>query len=210
MHSIGSVAVVFGKRGDTFPIGALDVTEGGAGFVITHDDPNANDFGGLDIAEISGDFNGDGFNDVVFNRSREVQDPYLTPEHLTFVVLGRGELASFSTDELGVADSRGVVVRGSLSTAIVVGDQNADGADDLLTMARGVEILFGRDDVVGISLDDALDTGGAVQLSEDPRFLAATGGADINGDGVLDFALTGGPADDHVHSRVVFGGSFGS
>lgn len=125
----------------------------------------------------AGDFNGDGFSDVIVSDS----------EDAVHVVLGRSGRASI---DLGAIGAGSVPIRlppdSSSPSVAGVGDFNGDGLDDIGVSPNSSEtqfIVFGKTDNTAI---DLADTGTqAIEVSA----TTVRGAGDVNGDGFSDVIL---------------------
>lgn len=152
----------------------------------------------IDVAA-GGDVNGDGFDDfIVTSARREIDNRAL--EGAIFVVFGGSEPRSVGASLLETGTSDGYAIRGPgvdrLRGAVASsGDVNGDGLDDiLLAGAQGAFIVYGKRDFASVFLADvAQGRGGFGYDSPDQPFPSVNGGVanlgDMNGDGLVDFAL---------------------
>lgn len=186
--------------------------------------PEANSFGGWAV-DIGGDFNGDGYDDLVV--TGYAADINGTNAGAVWVVYGRG--SNFPTDVnlAGLNGSNGFRVVGAAAgdnlgfDASMVGDVNGDGYDDLLVGAPGPNaayVLFGTGagmpasvGVTGLNGSNGFALVGGAAFDRLGSSVTAAG--DINGDGYADIVvaayasdLNGSSAGD---SYVVFGKASG-
>ncbi|QDV47603.1 FG-GAP repeat protein [Stieleria neptunia] len=229
--SAGKSYVIYG-RSDS-PIGPLSLgsLDGSSGFQLNG--IAMNDQSGLSVSGV-GDFNGDGFDDLL------VAAPYADPDGRdgageSYLLFGGETLPSVFnfSDMVGAdglqihgtdaGDSSGISVSGA-------GDVNGDGFDDLLIGAVGADgpenvgnsrgetyVVFGRPGTQ-FSLDlSTLDGTGGFRMIGDEDFdlfgQSVSGAGDVNGDGFDDFLIgaTGaspGGVNDAGASYVVLGGNF--
>lgn len=152
-----------------------------------------------------GDFNGDGFYDLIFGAQNTGTgvDGMVASNAGAGVVLFGGEPSFPSEISLDTLDGdSGLLLTQPLESVFLgvdtefIGDTDGDGLEDLLiTDTRGtVHIVFGRDISVPSEIDvtqlDGRD-GFRIQSSEDKVSfgLSASGIGDVDGDGYTDFAI---------------------
>lgn len=168
----------------------------------------ANDIAGTSI-DIVGDFNGDGFDDVLIGAGGGDE---------AFLVFGAagGFAATIDLDDLDGSD--GFRMDGGVDTGYAVaaaGDVDGDGFDDLILGDRRdqfANVVFGDDGAFAAALDlstlDGAD-GYRIDVSAFGNLAAYSVGAagDINGDGVADVVVGSPEADpsDSGSAAIVFG-----
>lgn len=200
----GASYVIFGKARGFDPLIELNALNGEDGFKVAGSGPRA-DAG--DCVAAAGDFNGDGFDDLIISQL-DGRNADGTHTGTAYVVFGKasGFQAEFNLDDLD--GSNGFVIEGvhsgddtgkSVSSA---GDVNGDGLDDLLVGAPGVGfldgsayIIFGQAPTAAVHLKG---TSGAQSLvgGEQKDSLSGVGGDDqLWGHGGKD-RLAGGAGGD--------------
>jgi len=217
VNDTGAAYVIFGKAGGLSNLDLTDPIAAADGFAISG--AATIDRAGFSVSG-GGDYNGDGFDDLVIGA------PYATPLAGTvderpaagkvYVVFGKA--SGFATVDLAGADAGDdfIVISGDnsidrLGTSVsFAGDVDGDGLDDLVVGApRGdssgyndgqVYVLFGQ--AAGaesdLDLNAALDAsrGFLIAVSStsvyDQFGQAVSGAGDINGDGLDDF-IVGAP-----------------
>jgi len=216
--------LVFGDSNGSDADRALDALDGSNGSVVlrgtrTDTSTDAHPVG-------LGDFDGDGFADVIFNRYDNA-----IGGHGAIVLFGRNEHlpASFDPGQSPIDGS--LVLLGAQfpwasfrAVAGSAGDFNGDGYDDVVwsredaNNASLTSVLYGgpRGEATSVDLDTRDGQNGFLLRIEGTGALAqsvlpfATGTVgDINGDGFDDFALsvTGGFDDGSAATFVLFGGA---
>ncbi|MGE0859957.1 MAG: hypothetical protein AB7P42_12690, partial [Gammaproteobacteria bacterium] len=226
--NVGASYVVFGRAGGfdaTFDLASLD---GANGFRL--DGVAAYDRSGRALGT-AGDFNGDGFDDLIIGAAGA--DPHGENSGASYVVFGKAggftatfDLASldgsngFRLDGVAAFDSSGIAVSGA-------GDVNGDGFDDLLIGAYHADLsgsesgstylVFGTAAGFGAAFDlDDLDGRNGLRLdgvaAGDDSGAAVSAAGDIDGDGYDDLLVGSPGADPNGNvsgaSHVLFGGDF--
>jgi len=223
----GATYVIFGQAGAFAESLALDTLDGNNGFRI--EGAGAGDRSGHAVA--GGDFNGDGFGDIIIGANFANGSAHYSGS--AFVVFGHE--GSF-TNAVSLGNPEVLRIDGALSgdyagfTVASAGDVNGDGYDDVIIGATGVDaeegtasgaayVVFGHaepftalnlgtlDGTKGFRIDGA--------AADEQLGLAVSGGGDVNGDGYADLVIGAPQADvgDQTNagaSYVLFGhaGSF--
>lgn len=157
----------------------------------------------------AGDFNGDGFDDVLIVESRSLG--YTLRSHNTYLIFGSPEVGeSGNLDLTSLNSSQGL--RGIDANTYPAGDWNGDGVSDLFVDFRLSDtnyIVFGGS---GVAADGVLELS---ELDASNSFATTISGTavssigDVNGDGIDDLALGSFSFDNNqlgvVH--VIFGGT---
>jgi hypothetical protein len=155
----------------------------------------------------AGDFNGDGFADIIVGAYRAVRDGQ--PRGQAYVIFGTSDPMPPRVELGSLADGQGFTIRGAQAGDLAgmevsgIGDINGDGLDDIAIGAPSahtleqeagrVYILFGRRDGFGATVDlGELPEGTGVVLESIVRGEAGRalyGIGDFNGDGFSDLAI---------------------
>ncbi|MEA3274760.1 MAG: dockerin type I domain-containing protein [Pseudomonadota bacterium] len=224
----GESYVVFGRAG-SFPAAAsLGVLNGTNGFVLKGID--AYDDSGSSVSG-AGDFNGDGFDDVLIG-ARDASPDGKTGAGESYVVFGGA--GGFPAElQLGALDgTNGLVLKGidagdrSGASVAGAGDVNGDGVDDILVGAKWADpdgkgsagesyVVFGGASGFPAEFElSSLDGANGLVLkgidAGDRSGVSVTGAGDVNGDGVGDILIGASLADPDGKDRagesyVVFG-----
>jgi hypothetical protein len=200
----GSAVVIYGSAN---PADVALSSLGSRGFRINGYDTFT--FLGSAVAG-AGDFNADGIDDVIV-ATPSFPDSGLPNwwRGITYVIYGSGNPANVTTNTLG---ARGIAVTGSAeqdksgSGVAGVGDQNGDGADDILIGAPGADpasgsaagssyVVYGGTSPASFNLGTLGVRGfridGAAPLDQSGTSVAGAG--DVNSDGIPDIMI-GAPA----------------
>jgi hypothetical protein len=196
----------------------------GSGVVLTG---NAEDSAGFSVSKL-GDFNGDGFDDVLVSSPYADFDVFLVDCGAVYVLLGPTVASALSSIQLGTFGSgaNGVRLLGQSSgdqlgySVSGAGDVNRDGKDDIIVGAPFAELNHGRVYVIfgyaGPYQDRALVTWdwGTAGFRIDINNVVSLGGAvsragDVNGDGFADVIVGVNLLDElPFGSRSANGGAF--
>jgi hypothetical protein len=227
----GQTYVVFGQDGG-FPADLdLAALDGSNGFRL--DGINDGDFSGFSVAS-AGDFNDDGFADVIIGAWNAAADGNDYSGE-SYVVFGHGGSFDSSVDLAALDGSNGFRIDGIASydysgrSVASAGDVNGDGFDDLIIGAYGAAggdpyagetyVVFGHGGATPASFDlAALDGSNGFRLdgiaAGDASGYSVSSAGDVNGDGFADviigaYAAAGGGSSYAGESYVVFGRASG-
>jgi hypothetical protein len=226
----GRAFVVFGQSSgfsSTVDLGSLS---GPDGFRL--DGLAEGDYLGKAVGS-AGDYNGDGYDDLIIGARRAEPDPDSTGE--VYVVFGKSETFGAAFDIQTLNGSNGFRLAGEVNSATgssvtSAGDVNADGYDDLLigapaarpvpgTPAGTTYVVFGRPGEISSPVDlTALNGTNGFQmngsgLNENSGFSVSSAG-DFNGDGFDDVVVGAYAANNAIggsvgETYVVFGKASG-
>lgn len=206
-YSLGSAYVLFGKTGGFQSTLALNTLNGSDGFKVTS---STSGYAGESVAG-AGDFNGDGFDDVIIGESYY--------DGRTYVLFGKSSAFNASIDLGALTSETGFRIEGQYIGRSVsgLGDINGDGFADIVTTAAYSNyindtvnmrygytgqafVVFGQSTTPASPLNvSGLDgtIGFRVQGATPGDHLgdAVHGGGDVNGDGLDDFVLGVGRAE---------------
>jgi len=226
----GRAWIVFGgtSLGSTISLGSI----GTGGFRV--DGLPGNDKLGTALA--TGDFNGDGIDDIVLGAPNG--DNTASNAGELYVIFGGPNVRTgFSFDLATLNGTNGFVINGAAqdnfagSSVSSAGDFNGDGFDDIVIGAYGYNsegsgvsgsavVLFGKSTFgASVNLSSVGTSDGIVLnqnnlVSPDITGAAVAGGGDIDGDGFDDVIVGAlgsyGTADQNGKTYVVFGGEFGA
>lgn len=193
-------------------LGDLDVA--GAGFSIEPSTPG--DHLGVAVAG-GGDFNGDGYGDVIVG----ADDAFDDERGGAYVVFGGPDVASVSAANIE-GDEGGVAILGPSGadsggySVAMLGDVNGDGLADVAVgtndgsgaLGGDVYVVFGAENNTLLELEFLGERGFAITGNGEPSFGQSVGAAgDVNGDGLADVIVgvpgTGG--SNQGAALVVFG-----
>ena len=226
----GRAYVIFGKEGGLANMDLANALASGDGFAITGD--AANDKLGFSVSG-GGDYNGDGFDDLVIGAA--YADSSTSDYGEVYVVFGKA--SGFGTVDVGGADAGNDFIRitgdnegDKLGFSVsFAGDVNGDGRDDLVLGAPSSDsdtlnggaayVIFGqadgsetdRDLGAALAAGDGFVVGESSPNSYDQFGASVSGAGDLNGDGFDDFIVGAPSADSFAADRgaayIFFGGA---
>ncbi len=214
----GSVYVVFGKAKTFAPVLKLSNLNGNNGFRING--RSAGDKFGFSAAA-AGDFNNDGFDDVIIGAPSELPGT-LSATGFAYVMFGKASGFNASMNASSLTGSKGFRMKGvddqgQLGNEVAAaGDVNGDGFDDVIVSAHlatafgEAYVVFGKSGTIASPFQlSAVNGSNAFRLdgaTANKRFgISVSGAGDVNGDG---FAEIGGTDYDGIE-YVMFGKSGG-
>lgn len=228
----GEVYVIFGQDGFDREDITVSSLNGSNGFVlegVRGNDPAVSgdngDRAGISVAS-AGDFNADGFADIIVGATQTDQNG-LSDTGSAYIVFGGDSFAA--NIDLANAGFRldGAQAGANLGRSVTsAGDLNADGVDDIAVGAIGVSsngdeqagavyVVFGGDALPSTLSADALNgQNGFALLGDDlsdQAGISVSGVGDINADGIDDLLVGAhlGEGDDQGAAYVVFGSDSG-
>lgn len=215
----GASYVVFGKAAGFGANFNLSTLNGSNGFRLIG--AEAQDRSGWSVAS-AGDFNGDGFDDVIVGAMKA---------SATYIVYGKASGFTATIDFSTLNANTGLELAGAASEGTVgfsvtaAGDVNGDGYDDVIVGAPDADphgpwsgtayVVFGRASGISARLDLAVLNGSngfklsGLSESDQAGFSVASAG-DLNGDGFADLIVGALGSDGGIGaSFVVFGKASG-
>ena len=213
----GKAWVVFGSP---TLAGTIDLGAAAPGLTVL----GAESFDNLGVKVASGDFNGDGIDDLLLGaRGADAADNAKEDAGEAYVIFG-SETLSGTIDLFTTAPSLTVIGVDSgdeMGISLAVGNFNGDGIDDLLLGATGADaaanakasageayVIFGSL-TLGGTFDLAANTPALTVLgSEAQDLLGRLASGDFNGDGVDDVLVSAAGADATANSKLGAGEAY--
>lgn len=216
---VGDLAVgAPGADGPGSDAGEVVITLSGGG-TITLTGEAATDGAGT-VVSSAGDFNGDGFDDLLVSAPNNDAGG-VNNAGTVYVIYGKGSAFDSSYDLGSLSATDGTSLSGSIANGLVgtaatsVGDASGDGFDDLLITgidasgAGRAYLVFGGAGVVDVDLEALDGTNGYIFTNMDLGFfdpvMTAAGIGDINNDGINDIALAAPDTGDGSGGGQILG-----